>query len=312
MFVCIIYDVNNYRSDIIHADLNILPQLKRAPLIQETTQTSITLTWDEWMAREDIGDPPLIGYNVYYKEEALDSLPWIQFDRENDTEAAERADGLDPDTDYIFAVSAVREGQGGEGPLKKASASTKCLPPTGVVSHVTAHQVSSPDELLITWQLPTSGANCRSGMANISIYFSTVNHVSLVESVKIPFSDTTETHYLDSVLPDTQYAIYITLWNKDAEGPSSQSSLRMTSQRQTSAVPWVTFGVTLALLLASLGTIIFLWRRLKTNPATPKANKTIQEQPPYENPTFEESLIHTYESTIRMDPTTDIDYINVK
>nr|XP_054772915.1 angiopoietin-1 receptor-like [Lytechinus pictus] len=149
LFVCIIYDVDNYRSDTVRADVNILPRLRGQPSILEATQTSITLSWIEWRAGVDIGDPPVIGYNVYYKEAV--SSTWIRVDRRNPLDVSEFIDGLDPDSDYLFAVSAVREGDGGEGPLTSFSASTACLPPTGAVSYVTAHQVSSADELLITW-----------------------------------------------------------------------------------------------------------------------------------------------------------------
>nr|XP_054772916.1 angiopoietin-1 receptor-like [Lytechinus pictus] len=205
LFVCIIYDVDNYRSDVVRADANILPQLRGQPSILEATQTSITLSWAEWRAGVDIGDPPVIGYNVYYREAV--SPTWIRVDRRNPLDVSEFVDGLDPDSDYLFAVSAVREGDGGEGPLTSFSASTACLPPTGVVSYVTAHQVTSPDELLITWLSPissTASANCRSGFTNISIYFSSMSDVSTQGQVEIPFDDTTGSYYLDSLEPETQ------------------------------------------------------------------------------------------------------------
>ena len=79
------------------------------------------------MTGVDIGDPPLIGYNVYYKEALPDSSPWIRLDRGNALDLSQMIDGLSPDMDYLFGVSAVKDGVGGEGPLKNVTASTSCL-----------------------------------------------------------------------------------------------------------------------------------------------------------------------------------------
>ncbi|XP_063968198.1 angiopoietin-1 receptor-like, partial [Lytechinus pictus] len=315
LFVCIIYDVDNYRSDAVRADVNILPQLRGQLSIVEATQTSITLSWIEWKAGVDIGDPPVIGYNVYYKEAV--SSTWIRVDRRNPLDVSEFIDGLDPDSDYLFAVSVVREGDGGEGPLTSFSASTACLPPSGVVSYVRAHQVSSPDELLITWQSPISSAaraNCRSGFTNISIYFSSMSDVSTQGQVQIPFNDTTGSYYLDSLESETQYSVYITLWNKDSEGPPSEASSVTTYQTGASGspVPWALFAITFFVAVVITIAFVFLWRRsCKTNsdPEPPKASRTksVKEESTYENPVFDEPPVNQYESLDAI--TTNDDYM---
>ncbi|XP_030842327.1 uncharacterized protein LOC105437973 [Strongylocentrotus purpuratus] len=300
--------------------MNILPRLTRPPLIKETTPTSITLSWDGWMAGVDIGDPPLIGYNVYYKEALPDSSQWIRLDRGNALDVSEMIDSLSPDIDYWFGVSAMRDGDGGEGPLKNVTASTTCLPPTGVLSHVTVHQVSSPEQLLITWQsqMPDgASANCRSGFTNISIYFSS-SDVSPQGSVQIHV-DSAGSYYLGSVVPNTQYSVYMTLWNKDSEGPRSQASFGMTSQTQTSVsssiVPWVLFGILLLICAVVILVLIFRWKRRKTDPQPPepRANPATEDQPIYEIPTFDGSPpVDAYESLKRLEEnTTDDANINV-
>eukprot|EP00057_Strongylocentrotus_purpuratus_P021341 XP_011675815.1 PREDICTED: uncharacterized protein LOC105443864 isoform X2 [Strongylocentrotus purpuratus] len=324
LFVCIFYDVNSYRSAEVAADMNILPRLTRPPFIQETTQTSITLSWDGWMDGVDIGDPPLIGYKVYYKEALPDSSQWIRLDRGNALNVSQMIDGLSPDRDYLFGVSAVRDGDGGEGPLNNVTASTSCLAPTGVLSHVTVHQVSSPEQLLITWQSLTAdgaSANCRSGFTNTSIYFSSTSDVSSQGSVQFPV-DSAGSYYLGSMVPDTQYSVYMTLWNKDSEGPRSQASFGMTSQTQTSVsssmVPWALFGIILLIcaVLVVIIVLIFRWKRRKADPQPPepRANPTTEDQPIYENPTFDGSPpVNAYESLKRLeDNTTDDANINVK
>eukprot|EP00057_Strongylocentrotus_purpuratus_P012793 XP_011667267.1 PREDICTED: uncharacterized protein LOC105439694 [Strongylocentrotus purpuratus] len=317
LFVCIIYDVNSYRSTEVTADLNILPRLTRPPLIQGTTPTSITLSWDRWMAEVDIGDPPIIGYNVYYKEALPDSSPWIRLDRGIALDLSQMIDGLSPDRDYLFGVSAVKDGDGGEGPLKNVTASTSCLSPTGVLSHVTVHQVSSPEQLLITWQSPTAddaSANCRGGFTNISIYFSSTSDVSSKGSVQFPV-DSAGSYYLGSVVPDTQYSVYMTLWNKDSEGPRSQASFGMTSQTKKALVPWALFGITLLICAVVIIVFVFVWKRRKADPKPPKPRlnpETDEDQPTYENPTFESPPINTYESLKRVENNTaDDDYVNV-
>ena len=101
-----------------------LPRLSYPP---ETTATvdMVTLQWQEWEEGRDVGDGPINGYNVYYKEAGSDQ-DWTVVSRNDRLELSETIDGLTPDTDYVFAVSVEREGTGGEGEPLNVTRSTKC------------------------------------------------------------------------------------------------------------------------------------------------------------------------------------------
>ena len=101
-----------------------LPRLSSPPATTATVDT-VTLQWHEWGVGTDVGDGPIIGYNVYYKE-AESHQDWIVVSRNDRLELSETIDGLTPDTDYVFAVSVEREGAGGEGEPLNVTQSTKC------------------------------------------------------------------------------------------------------------------------------------------------------------------------------------------
>ena len=90
-----------------------LPRLSSPPATTATVDT-VTLQWQEWDEGTDVGDSPIIGYNVYYKE-AGSYQDWIVVSRNDRFELSETIDGLSPDTDYVFAVSVEREGTGERG-----------------------------------------------------------------------------------------------------------------------------------------------------------------------------------------------------
>nr|XP_054772643.1 uncharacterized protein LOC129280646 [Lytechinus pictus] len=147
-----------------------------------------------------------------------------------------------------------------------------------------------------------------------------MSDVSTQGQVQIPFNDTTGSYYLDSLEPETRYSVYITLWNKDREGPPSVASSGMTDHDQTaicnsasgSLVPWVLFGITFFIAVVSIIAFVFLWRRYsKTNsdPEPPKASRTksVKEESTYENPVFDEPPVKQYESLDAI--TTNDDYM---
>ncbi|XP_030852579.1 uncharacterized protein LOC105439694 [Strongylocentrotus purpuratus] len=107
----------------------------------------------------------------------------------------------------------------------------------------------------------------------------------------------------------------MTLWNKDSEGPRSQASFGMTFQTKTTVVPWALFGITLLICAVVIIVFVFVWKRRKADPKPPKPRinpETDEDQPTYENPTFESPPINTYESLKRVENNTADDaYVNV-
>lgn len=70
--------------------------------------------WTAWNENVDDGDPPVVGYIAYYKNE-IDGN-WITGGDVSADETLEYTfTELLSDTNYSFSVAAVREGEGGEG-----------------------------------------------------------------------------------------------------------------------------------------------------------------------------------------------------
>ncbi|PIK49437.1 hypothetical protein BSL78_13700 [Apostichopus japonicus] len=93
-----------------------LPIISETPEIVNMSQTSITIEWRAWDEQTDVGDPPVVGYIVYYRKDAFDG-----WSTDTIIEASQLLQythtNLEEDTKYIFSVSAVREGDMGEGPM---------------------------------------------------------------------------------------------------------------------------------------------------------------------------------------------------
>ena len=75
---------------------------------------TIEVSWDAWTEGNDNGDGPVIGYRVYYSIVGdYSSLKRTSEDPIQDTSVD--VSNLTRDTEYEFSVTAVREGEGGEG-----------------------------------------------------------------------------------------------------------------------------------------------------------------------------------------------------
>ncbi|PIK58189.1 putative receptor-type tyrosine-protein phosphatase kappa [Apostichopus japonicus] len=116
--------------------------------------TSVTIKWRAWNEQTDVGDPPVVGYVVYYRKNVteswsnvtiIESSQLLQYTQKN----------LEEDTIYAFSVSAVREGDMGEGRMgPPVTVKTLC----GVQSTPTAVMATVTDlnQLNVTWQAYTS------------------------------------------------------------------------------------------------------------------------------------------------------------
>ncbi|KAJ8040643.1 Tyrosine-protein kinase receptor Tie-1 [Holothuria leucospilota] len=92
-----------------------LPVLNDPPTFHSRTNDSVTIRWRAWDAEKDVGDPPVVSYVTYYKEDTADM--WVRgSDVPPNAPLEFTASDLKMDVNYTFAVSAVRDGNGGKGP----------------------------------------------------------------------------------------------------------------------------------------------------------------------------------------------------
>ncbi|XP_030832293.1 receptor-type tyrosine-protein phosphatase mu-like [Strongylocentrotus purpuratus] len=112
-----------YPSTLITNATYVLPVIEKAPVIVSTTSTTVGLRWNAWSEEDDIGDPPLVGYDVFVKKDG----DWVTDQRVDQVTTSTIVSNLTPDTDYMFRVAAVREGTGGTGPLSpRNNTITRC------------------------------------------------------------------------------------------------------------------------------------------------------------------------------------------
>ncbi|XP_054763999.2 uncharacterized protein LOC129270704 [Lytechinus pictus] len=228
LFYCSLSDVNTFRSETVTADGEFTqPELPSPPVVSSTTNESITLMWDAWDASTDVGDPPLQRYRIYYRlndpEEQEQQVP-----RSDPLAPSETVTGLSPDTDYVFAVAAVRPGVGGGGPRLEVLGTTQCSPPVEGPTSINVTNGTSPGEYLVSWENPPSNvSSCRSGLGGIRIYFtrsdipSGLSKRAANNPIDIPFNSSVSDYTL-TLEPYSQYVIQVVVYNKDSETPRGE------------------------------------------------------------------------------------------
>nr|XP_054764979.1 angiopoietin-1 receptor-like [Lytechinus pictus] len=224
-YVCGLIIENQFYPTSITNITYVLPVISTAPSIVSTTSTTVSIQWNAWSAGEDIGDPPLIGYDVFVLRKGG---IWEIDQRVDDSITSAIVSNLTPDTDYRFRVAAVREGEGGTGPWSpRIDAITLCTapmsPPAGI--QVTAN---NPKELEVTWEfISLESANCRSGVTHYIIYYalfgSSSTNSRIVSNDTRPYTITGLETYLD-------YIIQISASNKDEEGDKSRETTGKTQE----------------------------------------------------------------------------------
>ena len=94
----------------------VLPVLSQAPTVKDVSTYTITLEWTAWDPDTDAGDPPLVGYIVYVNFNTTDE----RSENVDNSVTSTTLRNLQANTSYEFRVAAVREGEGGTGPLTSA------------------------------------------------------------------------------------------------------------------------------------------------------------------------------------------------
>ncbi|XP_022101739.1 receptor-type tyrosine-protein phosphatase F-like [Acanthaster planci] len=159
-FVCTLLDTDGttvLNQTTINVDAFVLPYLRIPPQVSYTYSdpTKLTLNWLSWESNGG-GDGPILRYEAVYRyandTEGDDSYNFTRVVDSNVTTSVEIT-GLDPYTDYDFAVVVVREGVGGAGPpTNKTTIKTLCPAPTAPLT-LSARRIEL-EEIEITWELP--------------------------------------------------------------------------------------------------------------------------------------------------------------
>ena len=98
----------------------VLPLLSERPEVTDVSTNTITLEWTAWDPDIDVGDPPLVAYNVYINTSVEDQ----RSERVDHLVTSTTLHDLQANTTYEFRVAAAREGEGGTGPPSPAVSGT--------------------------------------------------------------------------------------------------------------------------------------------------------------------------------------------
>eukprot|EP00057_Strongylocentrotus_purpuratus_P012486 XP_011666960.1 PREDICTED: protein sidekick-2-like [Strongylocentrotus purpuratus] len=222
-YVCILYvEYVGYPSTAYTSATHDLPVLEKAPVIVSTTSTTVGLRWNAWSEEDDIGDPPLVGYDVFVKKDG----DWVTDQRVDQLTTSTIVGNLIPDTGYRFRVAAVREGTGGTGPLSpKNNTITLCTKPSASPPGLHVAAINAK-ELEVEWEhLPLESAECRSGVTHYTIYYASTGSASL-NSLIVP--NDTSSYTLRGLDTYLYYTIQLTASNKDEESDGSSETIGKT------------------------------------------------------------------------------------
>ncbi|XP_041463970.1 tyrosine-protein kinase receptor Tie-2-like [Lytechinus variegatus] len=224
VFYCTLFDVSRYRTeDLLADDPFIPPEIPSPPIVSRSTNDSVYLVWHPWNATTDVGDPPLMGYRVFYRMTSSLSHDFQELVKTELPEPSATVAGLTPDTDYVFGVAAVRPGPGGQGTRLDVRGRTKCLSPSGIPMSFSISPSKLPGTILLTWQNPPSAnANCRSGYTGVRIYWEAVRSASTHAGYTDAHIGASDGYSLTVLDVNTRYVLFASMMNRDGEGPRSQ------------------------------------------------------------------------------------------
>ncbi|XP_033112198.1 uncharacterized protein LOC117113083, partial [Anneissia japonica] len=125
-YTCVILNANELaKLAILPVIIFRLPSYNGSLQIDMTTSSAISIKWTAWDNTTDEGDGPVIGYIIHHRLSNAETDDWKQ--SLIHTTLSGTVSGLLWDTNYTFAVSAVRPGGGGKGPIGMQRISTKTL-----------------------------------------------------------------------------------------------------------------------------------------------------------------------------------------
>ncbi|KAJ8040900.1 Tyrosine-protein kinase receptor Tie-1 [Holothuria leucospilota] len=207
MLHCQLRDFNG-KLAVLSLSLEVfdLPVLSSAPVNISVDGSSVTIGWSVWDETTDVGDPPLVGYIPYYK--VTEDNNWIPCEIVLPHTLLYTFTSLNPESYYSLSVSAVRAGEGGEGPKSpELSVRTTCDVPSRP-EDVTAEISGKRREIVkVSWQLPSEEISCSSGIIKFTVYYSWGTNLTSVD-----VTDPSATSViLYGLSPGVPYNFYVTL-----------------------------------------------------------------------------------------------------
>ncbi|XP_033123015.1 tyrosine-protein kinase receptor Tie-2-like [Anneissia japonica] len=193
----------------------------------------VEVSWTEWNNVTNTGDGPIIGYILYYRKtnDDEDDDNWEQTSIVNGLTTI--VEGLHWETNYTFAVSAVRDGDGGQGAIGKqrAVAEMLCGEPDSVQNvnwEVAQCGTDSTNIIKVTW-LETHHQQSVLKCSDLTYYYTVyvkIENEEDTEYVKLYQGPKAVFLFEDY---GTDYVIAVTISNKDSESNFVERTIHSTS-----------------------------------------------------------------------------------
>ncbi|XP_071953126.1 uncharacterized protein [Antedon mediterranea] len=222
-YKCIILQGAVSAESTILSEIFLLPLYGGSLTVLNISSSFVTIEWTAWNSNTDDGDGPVDEYFVYHKLNNTDD--WNKELYKNALSGT--VSGLMWDTQYTFAVSAVRPGEGGEGPIGEGTVTAKTLCGRPAPVEQVNHEVSdtSPQIIVITWTEITTDSvtlQCYNMSYIYKLYLKSNDDDGIGEVV---YSGTDSNVTIDN-LSSSAYSLFVSVSNKDSESEYVESNDR--------------------------------------------------------------------------------------
>ncbi|KAJ8040637.1 Receptor-type tyrosine-protein phosphatase kappa [Holothuria leucospilota] len=244
-----------------------LPVVNDPPTFHRRTNDAVTIRWRAWDAEKDVGDPPVVSYITYYKEEAADM--WMRgSDVSPDAPTEFTASDLKMDVNYTFAVSAVRDGDGGEGP-RSPPLTVKTLCDDAVVPINVQARLTDDNKVQVSWQITPGSVNCSTGITSFTVY-AQIEGIGDEPIIIASVGGEMTSYIISEGLEDGVSYTFLVSSTTDQEGAQSVQSeaVQYTAPSGPSPIIFIIIIIAIVLILAIVITLVLVGikRRRKTAP----------------------------------------------
>ncbi|XP_070562395.1 receptor-type tyrosine-protein phosphatase alpha-like [Ptychodera flava] len=223
----------------INADAYTQPVLTSDPWITDINENEMKVNWYEWDSSDDIGDDPIVQYELWYKVTGDDEFE--EYDTTIPPQTTILVTELTAYTRYTFAVKTYRPGDGGGGDLgPHVTEHTLCDDPLGTPS-VEAAMTISENEIMVFWEvddadLETETLRCVS-VTSYSVYYRVAGTQTDFDQRVVAPDETS--FLLDGLDPCTEYDISLSMDNAAGNGQFSDSVFNTTLSSTPQEVEWL-------------------------------------------------------------------------
>ncbi|KAJ8040303.1 Receptor-type tyrosine-protein phosphatase kappa [Holothuria leucospilota] len=232
-----------------------LPVLNAAPISEDVSNTSITISWRAWDPDMDVGDPRIVAYIPYYRMDASDE--WTSGPRILTNEMFQfRANYLEVDTLYDFSVAVVREGEN--------------VPDKAALVNV---QLTSSNKVNVSWQLPPGEVMCSTGVTRYKVYYRTEGSIEDTPQLAGTVEDVDTRWFIvdDGLLqPGSSYIFFVTVTTDQESGFRESEAIQ--APADTSAPVYIISLIIIPILLIAV-IVVFVIIRRKISSKDKKATK---------------------------------------